>query len=558
MSKLSLSRFLLSWHLAAFFCLVCVIISTPYNSYGQFSLDIVKADIDFIEVGVPSGAAGRSLIAQKKSGQTISISLDSCNSGCTIRIGELLPSEVITFSLLRQSDTISRIWGITSSLSTGQTEIYFTTQTDGELADLYPSEGVGGAILEGQIIKRIQEAKVSIDAALYNINRRDIVNALQAAHDRGVRVRYVTGDDTSNTALANPAPTFPVLRGNLGDPLMHHKFFIIDAELPESALVITGATNMTTFQMYEDHNNTLFIQDQSLAKVYSMEMDEMWGGDAAIPNPSLARFGSQKRNDTPHKIFINGKLFESYFSPSDNTGFHITNALNRAQEGVYFSLLILTRSTLASSLINVKNKGLVVRGMIENTDDSGSEYNRLLANGVFVLRHFPDPQLHHKYALIDPLQAQGRSAVVTGSHNWTNNAEFNNDENTLIIHDPFITNVFFSEFQARWCEVFPTSTETCRLTLSTDQHSAPLIDIYNKVRISYTNPQLTVFDVNQKMTSFALFSVSGNVVYATTLPPFKSNSHPLILDLPSLIPGVYRIVFYGGNGFGQTGSFLVH
>ncbi len=536
--------------------MVCGIICIPKSSFGQFSLDIVKADVDFIEVGVPSGAAGRSLIVKKSAGQTISVSLDSCSAGCTIRIGNLLPSEVIDFLLLRQSDTISRIWGITSSLSTGKTEIYFTTQPDSDLAVLYPSEGIGGLMLEEQIIKRIQDARVSVDAALYNINRRDIVNALQAAHDRGVRVRYVTGDDTSNTALANPAPTFPILRGNLGDPLMHHKFFVIDAELPESAWVITGATNMTTFQMYEDHNNMLFIQDQSLAIVYRMEMDEMWGGDASLPNPGMSRFGNQKKNDTPHKIFIKGKLFESYFSPSDNTGFHITNALNRAQEGVYFSLLILTRSTLASSLINVKNKGLLVRGMIENVDDSGSEYDRLLANGVFVLRHLPDPQLHHKYALIDPLQAQGRSAVVTGSHNWTNNAEFNNDENTLIIHDSFITNVFFSEFQARWCEVFPGSTETCRLPLSVDPNN-PKIDRSNKVRMCYDNQQLTVFDLNQKLTSFTLFSLTGNVVYASTLTPIESISQSMIFDLPALHPGVYHIVFYGVNGSSQTGSFVV-
>jgi phosphatidylserine/phosphatidylglycerophosphate/cardiolipin synthase-like enzyme len=37
--------------------------------------------------------------------------------------------------------------------------------------------------------------------------------------------------------------------------------------------------------------------------------------------------------------------------------------------------------------------------------------------------------------------------VVTGSYNLTRSAEVQNDENTLIIHDGYIANIFLKEFE---------------------------------------------------------------------------------------------------------------
>jgi hypothetical protein len=42
--------------------------------------------------------------------------------------------------------------------------------------------------------------------------------------------------------------------------------------------------------------------------------------------------------------------------------------------------------------------------------------------------------------------------VVTGSHNWTVSADTRNDENTLILHDPSVANIYLQEFEARWKE----------------------------------------------------------------------------------------------------------
>jgi phosphatidylserine/phosphatidylglycerophosphate/cardiolipin synthase-like enzyme len=38
--------------------------------------------------------------------------------------------------------------------------------------------------------------------------------------------------------------------------------------------------------------------------------------------------------------------------------------------------------------------------------------------------------------------------VWTGSHNWSNNAQTRNDENSVLIHDSELANIYFQEFYA--------------------------------------------------------------------------------------------------------------
>lgn len=61
--------------------------------------------------------------------------------------------------------------------------------------------------------------------------------------------------------------------------------------------------------------------------------------------------------------------------------------------------------------------------------------------------------LHHKYAIADANIAGSNPVVLTGSHNWSNNAENNSDENTIIIYDGTIANIYLQEFEKRWAEL---------------------------------------------------------------------------------------------------------
>ncbi len=65
---------------------------------------------------------------------------------------------------------------------------------------------------------------------------------------------------------------------------------------------------------------------------------------------------------------------------------------------------------------------------------------------------------HHKYGIVDASLWESDPTTITGSQNWSNAGENDNDENTLIINDGFIANQFMQEFKKRYNEAGGTGT----------------------------------------------------------------------------------------------------
>ena len=344
----------------------------------------------------------------------------------------------------------------TRSTSSGQVKVFFNHSIDPAAANGLQPDGQTFQAVLAETLARINAAQQTLDVAMYNVNRSDLVAALTAAHQRGVRVRYVAAASEANTAL-QPPPPFGHIFGN-ANSLMHNKFLVADAALPDKAWVMSGSMNWTSSNMTEDFNNTLFIQDQSLARAYTLEFEEMYGSSGAQPNPAMACFGAAKRDDTPHQFVIGGRKVESWFSPSDRTTRRITDVLKTAQSEALFAVFFFTKEEQAQAIVQAHTNGAKTRGIIDDTG-GGSEYNYLLSNFVQVKPH-PDPAIfHHKYAVVDAGQALSDPTVATGSHNWTLTAETANDENTLVIHDANIATLYRAEFEKRWSENTTSTTQ---------------------------------------------------------------------------------------------------
>jgi len=54
---------------------------------------------------------------------------------------------------------------------------------------------------------------------------------------------------------------------------------------------------------------------------------------------------------------------------------------------------------------------------------------------------------HHKYAIVDHSEPGTDPLVITGSHNWSSSAENVNDENTVIVHNARVANLYHQEFR---------------------------------------------------------------------------------------------------------------
>ena len=334
----------------------------------------------------------------------------------------------------------------TVSNSSGDIIVYFNKEVDNTVSSIEDAQNIG-VYINDTIKAYIDKAMSTLDVAVYNHSDQTITNAINDAYERGVRVRYITCESTATTALLSLNDNIPVLERPDGTGIMHNKFIVIDAENTDSSWVMTGSTNWTSNQLFNDFNHLIFIQDETIAKTFELEFNEMWGSNNETASESNAKFGNDKANNTPHHFTVGGKAMEVYFSPSDNTTSKIANEIEAADSELYFGLLVFTQNQLGTAVKERNDEGVNVKGIIEDINTQGSEYEFLVESDVDVRSHQGvSDQFHHKYCIIDQGSANLNPTLITGSHNWSAIAESSNDENTIIIHDENIANQFYQEF----------------------------------------------------------------------------------------------------------------
>ncbi|MBI5476815.1 MAG: T9SS type A sorting domain-containing protein [Ignavibacteriales bacterium] len=432
--------------------------------------------------------------------------------------------------------------------TTGVINVYFsksinTSVSSGETA-------LGNFDLAAKLISRINNAKRSIDASIYSLSGTvgaTIANALIGAKNHGVNVRVIGEYDNRTTApwstlSTNGIPViFDLYGANDGSGLQHNKFIVIDYKggAPESVWVWTGSWNLTDPGTTSDRQNAIEFQDVALAGAYTVEFEEMWGSNTLTPNSSVSRFSARKTNNTPHKFIIGGKNVECYFSPSDRTTVQIGKTLGKAEHSINAALLTFTRQDLADSIIHKKNAGKIARVVMDNNTDTGNQYAYLQSNGVDVLLKGGSGLLHHKYAIVDAEVLSGSAYTVTGSHNWSNSAETKNDENTVIVKDDRIANLYLQEFAARYYEAGGTNT----IVLGVTETDGGIPSSFSLSQ-NYPNPFNPTTDFGFRISDFGFVSLKvynllGQEVATIVNEQMKPGSYKVTWDASQMSSGVY-------------------
>ncbi len=351
----------------------------------------------------------------------------------------------------------------TISNSTGDIKEYFNTAVDNSY-----STGVNAIYLhqlvDDTLIQYINRAKYSIDLTMYNFNNTGISNvsdALVAAANRGVVVRVIGCGTTNNSGIDVLVGTaVHVLIGPNSSQragIMHNKFILFDTESanPNDPLVWTGSTNLTDGQINLDANNVIILQDQSLARGYKIEFEEMWGSNTTTPDATKARFGSTKKNNTPHEYRINGKRVESYFSPTDGVNAKIVQTINTANNDISIATMLITRTDMSDAIAARKTAGVAVNVLTDAAGSNNTTVNATLTASLgthFVFDNVMSGIMHNKYMIVDQDAPASDPMVFTGSHNWSAAADNDNDENTLIVHDATIANIYYQNFVKRFVD----------------------------------------------------------------------------------------------------------
>ena len=178
----------------------------------------------------------------------------------------------------------------------------------------------------------------------------------------------------------------------------------------------------------------------------------MWGSSGVQPNQANARFGAAKIDDTPHEFIIRGNNAYCYFSPSDGVNQKIIDAINTADEDIEVNTMLITRSDIGYALRDKAQAGVNTRVIVNSDGDCSEIVVSTLSSSIGnnFRKYGESGILHNKAMIVDQSAPGSQPLVLTGSHNWSASANDKNDENTLILYNAELANIYYQEFVARF------------------------------------------------------------------------------------------------------------
>lgn len=298
--------------------------------------------------------------------------------------------------------------------------------------------------IETNLITLINNSKVSVHAAIYELDLENVVDALISAKNRGVDVGIVydngqLGDNQERHDIIKQLDnagikTVPDERG----AFMHNKFFVIDGNI-----VWTGSFNITANAAHKNYENAVVFKSPQLAMNFEKEFSEMFNDNS---------FGPKSPSDTPYpQINIGGIEIFNAFAPEDGVMQKMIAEVKKAKYTINFLSFSFTDNNLAYTMSELAMEDdLHIRGVFDasqNMNDSVCPYliardKNIEGNGnIDVKIDGISGKLHEKVIIIDG------ETVIFGSANHSGNADKSNDENILIVHDPIFAKLFEAEFQ---------------------------------------------------------------------------------------------------------------
>ncbi len=120
-----------------------------------------------------------------------------------------------------------------------------------------------------------------------------------------------------------------------------------------------------------------------------------------------------------------------YFSPMGGCTDAIVNELNQAQRQILIQAYSFTSEPIAAACIAAHHRGVSVYAVLDRSQETEqySAADLLINSGITTLIDAQHAIAHNKVILIDGL------TLITGSFNFTSNAERSNAENLLIIRN---------------------------------------------------------------------------------------------------------------------------
>jgi phospholipase D len=137
--------------------------------------------------------------------------------------------------------------------------------------------------------------------------------------------------------------------------------------------------------------------------------------------------------------------------PSAQCGNFIVNHINHAKQSIRIQAYGFTSEKIINALVLAKNRGVSIEIILDR-----SNFHRKKLDTIKLLRKHSIPVYqdnakgiaHNKIMIID------NAKVITGSFNFTKNADYNNVENVVVLDDVNVA----SKYTKNWTERLSNST----------------------------------------------------------------------------------------------------
>lgn len=133
-----------------------------------------------------------------------------------------------------------------------------------------------------------------------------------------------------------------------------------------------------------------------------------------------------------------------FFSPRGGCEKAIVTELAKARVSIDVAMYYLTSTPIVKQLVAAKKRGVAVRVFLDKSQKNSSDTRYLKNKGVNLRIYKGSGLMHNKIGIVDG------KVLITGSFNWTDNAEKDNQENLVIITNKSLIDQYAKHFEAMW------------------------------------------------------------------------------------------------------------
>lgn len=298
-------------------------------------------------------------------------------------------------------------------------------------------------------IERAEDGQWALDIAIYEYQLKVIVDAVNAAFERGVKVRvlYHAQPDEDTTALNEASlEKIPAAnkRGRVTHNIFHNKFMVLSrldaAGQHQPEAVLCGSTNFTANGVYRQANVVHVLDDARIGASYLQTFEQVWATPADV--------GATREWLTENNPMEPDQALFAGFSPRSGQGDlrEFVEIISAAKKDLLFVTAFALPDEVLNALLGQPHDDILRYGL-QNTASriTGFHADRtaqfaataLLNTGLegWLKENMKGQKgnllVHTKAIVVD--FTTDTPTIISGSHNLSAAASNGNDENYLII-----------------------------------------------------------------------------------------------------------------------------